>query len=165
MEPPHRSRIALTGGKTRNDALVVLDYARVRMNVRYDDQIFTMQRRGGISRYFVELIREFHNDPRLGVRPQFNWRWTRNDHALEAGMGERLRVPAGSRGRVLRFANRMFMVKQPNADLTHHTYYRAGYLSRRSTPPMAVTVYDMIPELFPDLFPTGNPHADKRDYV
>jgi glycosyltransferase involved in cell wall biosynthesis len=30
---------------------------------------------------------------------------------------------------------------------------------------MVVTVYDMTPELFPDLFPRGNPHLQKREYV
>ncbi len=135
------------------------------MRVRYDDQIFTTQRRGGISRYFVELIREFTQSPELGVQPQLGWRWTRNAHALEAGLGKPLRVLGGSRGRTLRWANRMINVRLPDADITHHTYYRAGYLSSRSAPPSVVTVYDMTPELFPDLFPKGNPHLRKREYV
>ena len=135
------------------------------MKVRFDDQIFTTQVRGGISRYFVELIREFTESPELGVQPQLGWRWTRNAHALEAGLGRPLRVPGGSRGRVLRWANRTIKVRQPDADIEHHTYFRAGYLSRGTTPPMVVTVYDMTPELFPDLFPRGNPHADKREYL
>ena len=134
------------------------------MRVRFDDQIFTMQRRGGISRYFVELIREFDEDPKLGVEPQPGWRWTRNAHALEAGLGKRLPVPGGSRGRVLRLANRAIGIRQPDADITHHTYYRAGYLRRRSTPTV-VTVYDMTPEIFPELFPKGNPHGRKREFV
>lgn len=135
------------------------------MRVRFDDQIFTTQRQGGISRYFVELIREFTESPELAVEPQLGWRWTRNAHALEAGLGRPLRVPGGSRGRTLRWANRTINVMRPGADITHHTYYRAGYLSRRSTPPTVVTVYDMTPELFPDLFPKGNPHVRKREYV
>lgn len=135
------------------------------MRVHYDDQIFTTQRRGGISRYFVELIREFTESPELGVQPQLGWRWTRNAHALEAGLGRPLRVLGGSRGHTLRWANRTINVRQPDADITHHTYYRAGYLSRRSTPPMAVTIHDMTPELFPDLFPRGNPHQLKKEYL
>lgn len=135
------------------------------MRVRYDDQIFVMQRRGGISRYFVELIREFAEGPELGVVPQLGWRWTRNAHALEAGLGRPLQVPGGSRGRMLRWANKTISTVQRDAEITHHTYYRAGYLSRRSKPPIVVTVYDMTPELFPDLFPAGNPHRQKREYV
>jgi glycosyltransferase involved in cell wall biosynthesis len=135
------------------------------VRVRFDDQIFTTQTRGGVSRYFVELIREFNESPEIGVHPQLGWRWTRNAHALEAGLGRPLRVPGGSRGHTLRWANRTITVRRPDADITHHTYYGAGYLSRRSAPPMAVTVYDMTPELFPDLFPKGNPHRHKREYV
>ena len=69
------------------------------MRVRYDDRIFTMQRRGGISRYFVELITEFGKDPSLGVTPEVGWRWTTNAHAVEAGLGTPLRTtPAGRVG-------------------------------------------------------------------
>ena len=135
------------------------------VRVRFDDQIFVSQSRGGISRYFVELIREFTESRDLEVEPQLGWRWIRNAHALEAGLGGRLRVPGGSMGHVLRWANRAINLRRPQAALTHHTYYRAGYLSRRSTPPMVVTVYDMTPELFPELFSLGNPHLSKREYV
>lgn len=135
------------------------------MRVRYDDQIFVVQRRGGVSRYFVELIREFGEDPTLDVDAELGWRWTRNAHALEAGLGRPLGMVGGSKWPVLRLANRTINVGRPDADITHHTYYWAGYLSRRSTPPMVVTIYDMIPELFPDLFPRGNPHLQKREYV
>jgi glycosyltransferase involved in cell wall biosynthesis len=124
-----------------------------------------MQRRGGISRYFVELIREFSEDPELGVNAELGWRWTHNHHAIKAGLGVPLTIPGGSRGRALRMANRAVNIAQPEADLTHHTYYRAGYLPRRLTRPTAVTIYDMTPELFPELFPSGNPHQLKREYV
>ncbi len=135
------------------------------MRVQYDDQIFASQRRGGISRYFVELIRQFAESPELDVYPQLGWRWTRNGHALEAALGRPLRIPGGSRGHMLRWANRMLNVRRRDAEITHHTYYRPEYLSRRSTPRMVVTIHDMTPELFPDLFPKGNPHLRKREYV
>ena len=51
-----------------------------------------------------------------------------------------------------------------SADLIHHTYYQPEYLKPHA-PPMVVTVHDMIPELFPDLFPKGNPHQWKQEYV
>ena len=135
------------------------------MRVRYDDRIFTMQRRGGISRYFVELITEFSKDPSLGVTPQVGWRWTNNAHAVEAGLGRPLRIPGGSRGRIVRLANRLTQVGRAAPDIVHDTYYRPGYRAGPGAPPLAVTIYDMTPELFPELFPGGNPHANKRDYV
>ena len=135
------------------------------MRVRYDDQIFVSQRRGGISRYFVELIREFTGGPELGVTPQLGWQWTRNAHALEAGLGRRLPTPADSLGSIIRWANRAIQVGQPDADVVHRTYYRPDYLTQQSKAPMVATVYDMTPELFPELFPNGNPHLRKREYV
>jgi len=124
-----------------------------------------MQRRGGISRYFVELITEFTKDPSLGVTPQIGWRWTNNAHAVEAGLGRPLRIPGGSRGRIVRLANRTTQIWPAAPDLVHDTYYRPDYRAGRGAPPLAVTIYDMTPELFPELFPGGNPHANKRAFV
>jgi glycosyltransferase involved in cell wall biosynthesis len=135
------------------------------MRVRYDDQIFLIQRRGGVSRYFVELIRAFAENPDLDVQAELGWRWTRNAHAMEARMGGPLRIPGGSKGRVLRWANRTVNVTRSSAELTHCTYYGARYLSRKSAVPMVATVHDMTPELFPDLFPKGNPHQSKAMYL
>jgi glycosyltransferase involved in cell wall biosynthesis len=135
------------------------------VRVCYDDQIFTMQRHGGISRYFVELIRAFMDDAELEVEPQLDWRWTRNAHALEAGLGQSLRIPGGSRGRPLRWANRITNVRRPTVDVVHRTFYRASYLTRGPAAPSVVTVYDMTPELFPELFPKENPHREKREFV
>ena len=50
-------------------------------------------------------------------------------------------------------------------DLLHDTYYRSGSSTRRGAAPLAVTIYDMTPELFPELFTGGKPHANKRAYV
>jgi glycosyltransferase involved in cell wall biosynthesis len=135
------------------------------MRVLFDDQIFVAQKQGGISRYFVELIREFSDSPELAVEPQLGWRWTRNSHALGAGLGRPLRILGGSRAPTLRLANRIVNLRHPESDVTHHTFYGAGHLSRRSEPPIVVTVYDMTPELFPELFPKGNPHERKQEYV
>src|SRR3954451_24391789 len=135
------------------------------MRVRYDDQIFTMQHRGGISRYFVELITQFRNDASLGVTPQLAWHWTNNAHALEAGLGSRLRMPGASRGGIVRLANRSAKIGRRRAELVHDTHARPGYRGGRGAPPLAVTIYDMTPGLFPELFPGGRPHANKRAYV
>ena len=134
-----------------------------RLRVGYDDQVFTMQRRGGISRYFVELINEFA-DPALDVSVRRGWRWTNNQHAIESGLGTPLPMPGGSRGAVIRAANRL-IAGSVDVDIEHPTYYRAEYLGRRSAKPMIVTVYDMTPELYPDLFRLGNPHGAKREFV
>jgi hypothetical protein len=42
----------------------------------YDDQIFVSQWRGGVSRYFVELIRAFSDAPESDIQAHLGWRWT-----------------------------------------------------------------------------------------
>lgn len=134
------------------------------MRVRYDNQIFVQQRHGGISRYFVELIRAFQQNAGLGVEPELGWRWTRNAHALEADLGRPLPL-LGAKGVTLRWANRLAHRSQPSADLLHATYYHPRDMPRGAERPLVVTIYDMTPELFPQLFAAGNPHMAKRDYV
>ena len=134
------------------------------MKVYIDDQIFGLQPRGGISRYFVELARAFREDAGLDVEVTTPSLWTINEHLLEAGGGRRLPTRLGDRRRILRAVNRL---SAPNrSDVVHHTYYDAAYLTRGGSDSLRVTtVYDMIPELLPENFPDGNPHLDKRAYV
>lgn len=138
------------------------------MEVDFDDQIFALQRHGGISRYFVELLRQFDADPSCGVTTSLPFRWTVNDHLLEVADGRVRRPPlpgAWSRPRVVRQMNRLRATRRAcPSDLVHHTYYlekglHTGHGKR------VVTVYDMIPELLPDEFPHGSPHAAKAEYL
>ena len=78
-----------------------------------------------------------------------------------------MKVPGGSRRRVLRLANRAArLTRKDGADLDHPTYYGSAALAPESADwPMVVTIHDMTPELFPELFPKGNPHVGKRQYV
>lgn len=132
------------------------------MRVRYDDQIMILQRRGGISRYHVELIREFRADPGLGVDPEVDWRSSRNEHAVAAGLG---RSTDRRRRRLTRLARRLPSMPWQRTNVYHPTYYDAAYLPDTPEPPMVVTVHDMIPELLPGLFPRGNPHLAKEGFV
>jgi glycosyltransferase involved in cell wall biosynthesis len=132
------------------------------VKVLVDDQIFVRQVRGGVSRYFVELMTYFACVPDVQlVKP---WRWTRNVHALDAGIAAKLPTSLGERRAAVRLANRM---RLPHAtpEVVHHTYYDRSYLRLRTTGIRVVTVYDMIPELHPDVFRFGNPHDGKRELV
>ncbi len=91
------------------------------MKVYVDDQIFGLQRRGGISRIFVELIREFRADPGLGVEVTTPPLWTVNKHLLDAGWGSVLPTSLGKRRKAMRAANRLRAPRRP--DVVHHTYY------------------------------------------
>lgn len=132
------------------------------LSVRYDDQIFTLQTRGGISRYFVELLNAFA-DPQHGIRGRTDASWTLNKHLIESGRGRELPGRLARSNRVLRFANRIEHLRPTAHDVMHHTYYDLRYLKRANF--RVVTIYDMIPELYPELFPNGNPHAGKREFI
>jgi len=133
------------------------------LKVHYDDQVFTWQPRGGISRYFVELLKAFAA-PGFGVEASTSASWSQNRHLLEMGRGRTLPGVPGRRKEVLQLANRLQHPRPLGHSIVHHTYYDRRYL-RRAAKFRVVTVYDMIPELFPELFPRGNPHQDKREFV
>lgn len=132
------------------------------MRVLLDDQIFLRQRRGGVSRYFAELWRHFHDLPQ-GVMTQ-DFRWHFNVHARDAGIPGYLPAIVGRFPAVPRWANRLGQA--PLADVSHHTYYDVSYIERSNARVKVVTVYDMIPELFPELYENqANPHAGKEACV
>lgn len=134
------------------------------MKVYFDEQAFTLQSRGGVSRYFVELMKAFRSDGSYRIEVTTPRLWSANEHLIDAGMGRRLPDPPSHRKEVHRAAN-LLLRGAGIPDLVHHTYYARGYLRQHRARARVVTVYDMIPELFPKLFPRGNPHLDKRKYV
>ncbi len=141
------------------------------MRVGYDEQILLAQRHGGISRYFASLIGALAGSPELGVEPVVGWRWAPNVHARDAGLALPLpllggeRVP-GALGLAAHFlANSARRRSARHAEVLHHTYFHPRFLTARARGARVSTVYDMIPEIHPELFPRGNPHLAKARYV
>jgi len=134
------------------------------VRVLIDDQIFISQVRGGVSRYFAELMKYLRRGEAPDVELVQPWRWTRNIHAEEAGLAATLPTPVGRRPFVLRTANRI-AGRYGGSEVIHHTYYNCKYLKLKPSALRVVTVYDIIPEIFPELFPDGNPHEGKREFV
>ncbi len=133
--------------------------------VYFDDQVFSIHSGGGISRYFVELMRTFRDHSEFGVQIAGHRMWTRNDYVVESGFGRRLPLSPRLAVYPARLLNRLTW-RGGGAQIIHHTYYDRRYRGRfRDGFLRVVTVVDMIPELFPDLFPGGNPHLAKREYV
>lgn len=136
------------------------------MNVLFDDQIASRQRRGGISRYFAQLIVAFKQNGTLGVNPIVPM-FATSEHYTSARVSRRPPRNLADRRRLLRLANKASRsLIRSRADIVHHTYYEPEYLEEVCPDQLrALTVYDMIPELMPDLFPEGNPHMEKKAYV
>jgi len=136
------------------------------INVGFDDQIFVAQDKGGISKYFVELITRL---PKYGINPIILSDRTSNIHLAESGFVPKVEAVSGLPKLLRRIAWKYLGTPNTsvnggyNLDVMHHTFTQRNYLKRWKGK-RVVTVFDMIPELFPSYFPYGNPHLDKKMY-
>lgn len=142
------------------------------MNILYDHQIFMLQRFGGISRYFFELLQAENElyKPSVGVRYHINhyiddikksdtYPWN-----CQGAFGGKSFL---GKGLICCFFERFNGVIDPwkescleikntlrdeNIDIFHPTYYNDYYFDCLGKVPSVITVYDMIHELFPEHF-------------
>lgn len=137
------------------------------MRVSYDPQTFLRQRTGGISRLFVDLIREFDNDSSLNVEATLPLRFSNNFHLEQELPNRRIKSTPGWLPRGALYAPWWLNGKriQGGAEIVHRTYYSPRFLGTRKQVKQAVTVYDMIPELFADSEYFTATHLAKKRYV
>jgi len=137
--------------------------------IAFDHQIFTNQRVGGISRLFCRLIEEANRFPDFRIISPFlftNNMYLRHSpafarHRWLERMGVRLTEKA-----IKRF-NRRYersICRLARFDVFHPTYYRDYFLDELDGRPFVLSVVDMIPELFPGLYPS-TPHEDKQGLI
>jgi glycosyltransferase involved in cell wall biosynthesis len=159
------------------------------MKILYDHQIFTLQKYGGISRYFCDLMTQFSKDPTMDY--SLALRFTFNEHLLELPQldpygSDKSRLYANAnfhslmknatRGKVLqRLITEVLLplnrkeserlLKKQEFDLVHPTYYDPYFLKYIQKKPYVITVHDMIHEMFPDSFPGGDPISSWKKQV
>jgi len=146
---------------------------REEMKVLYDHQIFERQVFGGISRYFFELMNRYYQKQALTVK--LSLIYSDNHYLRGAPFSRHLssrQIPPlpGERGRDLRrnlLINANFhwsrrQISRGDYDLFHPTYYDPYFLKYLKGRPYVLTVYDMIHELYPDLFGHDCTTAQKR---
>ena len=121
------------------------------MKILYDQQIFSFQNYGGISRYFYELI------SRVGR--------TENEVLIDGKFSNNIYLPKLKDGidvffsklnlpykNVLNFYANVFLdssyLKSGDFDLLHATYFHPYFLNYLKGKPYVITVYDMAHELF-----------------
>jgi glycosyltransferase involved in cell wall biosynthesis len=138
------------------------------VRIGYDFQIFGEQERGGISRYFCELARWYRTDSGLGVDAVFAWGFNGNRHAKETGIGRPAALISPIRWRYRRrlykAASLPYRRRLRDVDVLHPTYYVSPPHRYRPNQGVVVTVHDMIPEVFPELF-RRNPHRHKASHI
>jgi glycosyltransferase involved in cell wall biosynthesis len=135
------------------------------VRVLFDDQIFLLQRTGGISKSFVELASAL--DGREDTQASMQARVSINEHLRDSTNSRLPNVSVVGIGRLerpLHAINRRLARRGP-FDVVHHTYYRAGRLPDVDPGRSISTVHDMIPEDFPEMFPLGNPHDAKIEFL
>jgi glycosyltransferase involved in cell wall biosynthesis len=121
------------------------------VRVAFDEQIFAIQRYGGIGRLFAELAREFTNNsiPDVELLP-LHTRIVSHYVLDDPGLKEALAVKQAKNPwtALARYASSNAHPTKP--DLVHNTFYLPPNL--RSTYPAkrVITVHDMIPELMPN---------------
>ena len=136
---------------------------RKRLSVAYDFQIFSLQQHGGISKYFADLMLELR---RRKVAIHLPFLFYANDHLDRSFARFKIRLRGDSAAALTRCADlnmRLFPTRTA-ARIYHPTFYLESCLDRFADRPMVVTIYDMIPETFPEMF-DSNPHFAKRRYV
>jgi len=130
------------------------------MRVLYDHQIFTYQRFGGISRYFAELMKCYSNmediDYLLGVKE------SSNESLSNTGLAEKhaITMPKTS-GNLINLSCRYLknnlytqkLIKEKEFDIFHPTFFFPGLTKKLGKKPFVVTIMDMIPECFPEMYP------------
>ncbi|HET7735948.1 MAG TPA: glycosyltransferase family 1 protein [Nocardioidaceae bacterium] len=139
------------------------------LQVTYDDRLFTFQRRGGPARYFAELVSAFRADPALGIEPLTPFTYVETEYLVRADPRYRqLALPEGrARMQAARLLNRVRQgPRRTRAAILHHTQYSSAGL-KMPADVRVCTVYDMIPEVFPEIFEGRGPipHRQKAAYV
>ena len=128
------------------------------MRIFYDAQAFVIQHYGGISKYFSELVRELRTYDDIKVR--VGCIWTKNQHLRQVLVGPKWEGRFRGAARLNRTYDRFARI---GSDIVHSTFYDPRSLIYVRNKRHVVTVHDMIPERFPELF-QGNPHLAKREY-
>lgn len=133
------------------------------MKILADPQVFWWQRFGGVSRYFAELLEDFHSDENVDVN--FPIRTHNNAHLREKGLYpnsalfdfmQSLSFKGGDRVRWWLFRHRapvLRAMKHADYDLYVPTFFDPYFLEHKKDVPLVLTVHDMTHEVSPASFP------------
>lgn len=118
------------------------------MRVAIDEQIFALQRHGGISRVFYELIKQYVDDPNFGVEVLPFDRPIINEYVLtDRALSDYLHAVASTSTISGLFKQAAPGKYDKQAEIVHHTFYLPPGLYRYKDAKRIVTIHDMIPEL------------------
>lgn len=122
------------------------------MKILYDHQILIMQKYGGISRYFYELITNLEYMQVADICVPV---WFSKNYYFENYFGKksiREKIPFYySLSKILNERRSLHNLRTGKFDIVHPTYYDP-YILKRKNGKLVLTVHDMIHELYPKYF-------------
>lgn len=142
------------------------------VRVAFDEQIFAIQRYGGISRVFAQLAREFEHDPGHGVQLQPIAAPVVNEYLLRDKVTARnLDVWRGTHWSTTIARSLARRRHRGPADIVHSSFYLPRMYRDYEGAKRIVTIHDMIPELFPgsrrrlDFMTMKHAYVQQADHV
>lgn len=132
------------------------------VRIGIDRQIFTIQKYGGISRYFSDLYFGLRKEADINVELLFNHH--QNAYLHDRSIGRRLK-PFQAKTHIIAMSKVNWGLQSSNhVDIHHSTYYLGSPKKGKTSALLVSTLYDMIPELMPKYF-KGHPHANKIKWL
>jgi len=123
------------------------------IKVLYDDEIFSSQTTGGVSRYFSEVISHLDLIPDVSISLPLIM--TANEYIRNSdifhGVGVTSRFNFKGRRILFRLINRLPLIhalRERRFDVFHFTYYDVNLLKYLEGKAFVITIHDLIPELF-----------------
>lgn len=151
------------------------------ITVRYDREIFLLQRYGGVSKYYSKIIEQFFKHSNLNITPDITFKRTDNYHLLETLTEFEIKLKSakyfinsksgwstlftyGPLRSLMSAYSAGVSLHPKQCDILHATYYRPEFFEKINCRKKIVTVHDFIPE---KLGWKGfrNPHIGKHHLV
>ena len=128
-----------------------------KMKILFDHQTFSIQRYGGISRYFFELMQQFSR--RQDIRFDLPVLLSNNEYLKLAAFSRHYSVlewlKIKGQRKLMRTVNGILCsraIRKGDYDILHPTYYDPYFLNYVGSKPFVLTFYDMINEKFPLMY-------------
>ncbi|MBU1680116.1 MAG: glycosyltransferase family 4 protein [Bacteroidetes bacterium] len=134
------------------------------MKILFDYEIFSLQKYGGISRYFYELMNQFYQDHDIEI--VFPLYFSHNQYIQKTPFSNHItffpNIRFGLRNNVIKYLNRINhrqcikTISLQNYDGFHPTFYSPYFLHLIKQKPFVITIHDMIHEIFPEYFSSND---------
>lgn len=133
------------------------------MKVLFDTKCFDLQKFGGVSRYFSEMMLNLDSE----IERKFPILLSNNESLQELKISQVMRFFPSARNsfRVVGSVNKLFTTRallKQDFDVFYPTYYDVDFFNRIGNKPFVVTVHDMIHELYSHLFSSDDPTSSYK---